>query len=161
MSVCKIIIILLFSFLSSCGLRPLHKNTSEYNELLKQISLESIKSIEGVELYNQFLDIIPKNTGPTKYSLNCSIEVVKDYNIIQLNTDILRHRITIIVKFQLKDTTTEQILLDDKFSQFTSYTTALLPYNNYELERNTINSLALTAAEEMKIRIIHLLKRTN
>jgi hypothetical protein len=154
-----IILTLLFLFLNACGLQPVHKNTSEYNELFSQISLDTIRSIEGVEFYNQFLNIIPKNTKEAKYSLNCTITIMKDYNIIQQNTDILRQRINMTVQFKLKEIKTEKILLEDKFLQFSSYTTSLLPYNNYELEQNTINSLALSAAEEVKRRIIHLFKR--
>lgn len=154
-------IILIFFFLcvNACGLQPVHKNTSEYNELFSQISLDSIKSIEGVEFYNQFLNITPKNTKPVKYSLSCTITIIKDYNIIQQNTDILRQRINMAVQFKLKEISTDRILLEDEFLQFTSYTTSLLPYNNYELEQNTINSLALSSAEEVKRRIINLFKR--
>lgn len=152
------ILISLFLCLNACGLQPVHKNTSEYNELFSQISLDSIKSIEGVEFYNKFLDITPKSSKSAKYSLNCTIEIIKDYNIIQENTDILRQRINMKVQFRLKEISTDKILLEDKFLQFSSYTTSLLPYNNYELEQNTINSLALSAAEEVKRRIIHLFK---
>lgn len=153
-----IISILFFLCLNACGLQPVHKNTSEYNELFGQISIDSIKSIEGVEFYNQFLNIIPSNAKSAKYSLSCNIEIIKDYNIIQQNTDILRQRINMSVKFRLKEISTDKVLIEDKFLQFASYTTSLLPYNNYELEQNTINSLALSAAEEVKRRIIHLFK---
>jgi hypothetical protein len=159
MNFCAIILIPLFLFLNSCGLQPIHKNTSEYTELFSQISLDPIRSIEGVEFYNQFLNITPKPNTEAKYSLNCTIKIMKDYNIIQPNTDILRQRINMTVQFQLQEIKTEKILLEDKFLQFSSYTTSLLPYNNYELEQNTINSLALSAAEEVKRRIIHLFKR--
>lgn len=159
MNFSAIILIPLFLLLNACGLQPVHQTNSEYNELFSQISLDPIRSIEGVEFYNQFLNIIPKNTKEAKYSLHCTIEIMKDYNIIQQNTDILRQRINMTVQFQLKEIKTEKILLEDKFLQFSSYTTSLLPYNNYELEQNTINSLALSAAEEVKRRIIHLFKR--
>lgn len=154
----NIILISLFLCLNACGLQPVHKKSSEYNELFSQISLDSIESIEGVEFYNQFLDITPRSSKSAKYSLICTIEIIKDYNIIQQNTDILRQRINMSVQFRLKEISTDKTLFEDKFLQFASYTTSLLPYNNYELERNTINSLSLSAAEEVKRRIIHLFR---
>lgn len=159
MNFCTIILMPLLLFLNACGLQPVHKNNSKYTELFSQIALEPIKSIEGVEFYNQFLNITPKISKEAKYSLNCTITILKDYNIIQQNTDILRQRINMTVQFRLKEISTDKVLLEDKFLQFSSYTTSLLPYNNYELEQNTINSLALSAAEELKRRIIHLFKR--
>lgn len=148
-------------FLSSCGFSPIHKHNSLRHQLLKEIELQPIDSIEGVEFYNHFLSKFPKNhdNSKIKYILECSIKLDKGFNIVQSNSDILRQKLTIEVVYTVFDKTTKDELLNGKVSRFASYTVSPSPYSNYALNKNIINSLSIAAAEEVKKRIIHSLNK--
>ena len=144
-------------FLSSCGFSAIHKNDSWRHQLLKEIELKPINSVEGVEFYNHFLATFPKShdNSKIKYILECNIKLDKGFNIVQSNSDILRQKLTIEVVYTVVDKTTKNELLNGKVSRFASYTVSASPYSNYALNKNIINSLSIAAAEEVKKRIIH------
>lgn len=154
------LVILMVVALSSCGFKPAYRQDSRYYQILNQIEVQPVNSIEGVEFYNHLLHIMPQNQDIEKlYSLKCNIEIKQDFNIIQENADILRQKSTILVHYEVVDIKTGSVILKDKFHQFSSHTTNLLPYNNYELEQNSYRSLALSAAEEVRNRLIHKFSR--
>jgi len=156
----QILLVLCVLSLNSCGFSPVYSASSKSAESLRLVKIQPINSVEGAEFFNSFLNrsIKHNNELDHRYLLECNLNIDKHYNIIQRNSDILRNTITLTVHYKLIDRNTEAILLNSKFSRFSAYNTASLPYNNYASEKNIINNLASFAAEEMLNRLVHFFK---
>lgn len=157
----SILFCLIFFSLSSCGFRPVYKvsNNKTY-DFLKKIELAPINTIEGAEFYNQLKNIIPP-ASKAQYILETTLLYSNGFSIIESNSDVLREMITLNVKYKIKDKFNDKIIMSGKFTRLSSYNTNSSLYANSERNQQALIDLAITAAEEVRNRIILYIENNN
>lgn len=148
-----LIIISIFS-LTSCGFKPIYKKQSNLTyDFLQAIEIIPIASPDGADYYNHLKNILPPGQN-TKYYLETTLSYLKDYSIIQRNSDVLREVVTIKVSYKLFETSTQELITSGHFSRLASYSTNFSPYSNQTNQQETQKLLAIMSAEEVRNRII-------
>lgn len=158
----SIFIVFLLLLVSSCNLKPVYNTryNSKIDIDLEAIEVEPIKTIEGAEFYYRLTSILP-GQGKAKYLLKTEIVAATMPATIEKNSNVLREYINQLVKYKLIDIETNQILIEEKFYQNTSYNTIFAPYaTNVERDATGID-LAHAAAEEIRNRLILYFTRNN
>lgn len=148
-----ILLIYIFSLIS-CGFKPIYKKElNPTSDFLQSIEVAPISSPEGADFYNHLKNILPV-TQNVKYTLETGLSYVKDYSIIQKNSDVLRESVTIKVSYKLLESSTQKLVTSGHFSRLSSFSTNFSPYSNQTSQEETQKSLAIMSAEEIRNRII-------
>lgn len=152
----------LLATLTSCGFHPVLSSGGDActRELLGQIELSSMQSIEGADFYNRLKNILPYGREK-KYLLKTTLSFSKDFSIIQKNSDILREMVAARVSYSLRDKETGKIRISGSFSRLSSFNTTFSPYSNQVQQYNVQKNLAIMSAEEVRNRIMLFLEREN
>lgn len=151
----KVVILLIYIFsLTSCGFKPIYKTQSNpTNNFLQSIEITPIASPDGADYYNHLKNILPTEQKP-KYKLETTLSYIKDYSIIQKNSDVLREVVTIKVSYKLLDSKTQKLVTSGYFSRLASFSTNFSPYSNQTNQQEIQKLLAIMSAEEVRNRII-------
>jgi len=155
-------IVFLILFVNGCNLKPVYDTKYTNNKTIKDleaIEVEAIKTIEGAEFYHRLTSILPQKTK-AKYLLKAELVAATMPATIEKNSNVLREYINQLVRYKLIDIESNEILIQEKFYQTTSYNAIFTPYaTNIEKEETGID-LAYAAAEEIRSRLILYFSRS-
>lgn len=141
-------------FTSSCGFTPIYKkNNNTKSDLIENIEIVPINSIEGADFYNHLSNLLPHGDNP-KYVLSVSQVYSNEISIIQKNSDVLREAVKITINYSLSDKLSGKILTNGSFSRFSSYNTTFSPYSNSIKKQDIRKNLSISSAEEVRNRIM-------
>lgn len=148
-----LVIFILFN-LSSCNFKPAYSSIDNaVYECLQFIEIEPIESVEGADFYNHLKNILPRTKIP-KYLVTPKFSYSKGFNILKDNADISRETNNIHVSYTIYDSDAQKIVASEKFTRFSSFNTSSLPYSNVVTEQTDKRNLAISAAEELRNRLI-------
>ena len=117
------LLISLFSYLVSCGFKPMYK-FSENSIDLNSYSINIINvSNASREIKEEIIKSFP-SSSETKKDYVIDIEVFENSDPLITNTDgtISKYGIEIIMYYKVKDTNTNKLLIDDIIRSFSQYT---------------------------------------
>lgn len=150
----KYLLLVVFVLLQvSCGFNSPYKKGSRAEEFLAAIEINPVKTIEGVDFYNNIKSLFPSERN-TLYVLNTTLSFSRSYNILQSNSDILREVQNVTVTYEVIDKTSLKLLTKGSFVKMDSYNVDSLLYSNAVLRQAAISQLAENAAEEIRNRLI-------
>lgn len=148
----RILLLILISILqASCGFRPLYSTFHSYS--MPPISLQSIDSVEGAELYQTLVEILGK---PDK--ANYELRITLEYNISSLaitnDSSTIKQSIAQTTKYYLYDSTSGMIVTSGTINSFGVCSTMFSSYNSYVEESQTKIHLAKEAANAIYGRLL-------
>lgn len=138
--------------LSSCGFKALYKDES-LSPYLNTIHINNIDSVEGSELCLHLSNLLPLTRKPL-YSLKISFSFTSSPTAIQRNANITREDISQIIKFDLINISSGEIVMNGNFRHITSYNSTFTPYGSHVEREFAASNLTKYAAEEIRRRII-------
>lgn len=151
------ITLLIIFLLNACGLKPVYSEKHPRMQVIRELEsiiIEPSPSIQGAEFYHRLVSILP-HLREAKYLLKIQFLDIRNIpTTMGKSSDVLRNTINQIIQYQLIETSTNKILVSDKFDQSISYNTILKPYAvSVERDKTEID-LAYQVAEELRNRLI-------
>lgn len=148
----RILFLILISILqTSCGFRSLYSTFHSYS--IPSISLQSIDSAEGAELYQVLVEILGKQ-DKAKYELQITLE----YNISSLaitsDSSTIIQSVAQTAKYYLYDSVSGMLITSGAINSFGVCSTMLTAYNSYVEEAQTKIHLAKEAANAIYGRLL-------
>lgn len=144
--------------LTACKLHPVYSiRTNAVQNDLCAIDIESIQSINGAQMYDYLLNLIPKPCTK-KYRLTVKLNYTNSSSVIQKNSDALRHNVNQVVKYKLTQINESITLISGSFNNSSSYSDTTSAYINYNANQNAESAMAKHAAEKIITMLILFFK---
>ncbi|HAJ46821.1 MAG TPA: hypothetical protein DCL54_09610 [Alphaproteobacteria bacterium] len=144
--------------LSACGFRPLYATESTpagVATYFGQIYVEEMTGRTGLVLRNQLMDAFtPLGTpGASAFRLTVKLEEKREGLAIQENTEITRYNYTLIARFELRDSQTEQVLNTGTSRAIAGYNVVNSQFATQTALRDAEERAARELGEDIRLRL--------
>lgn len=140
--------------LSACGFRPLYgrKSLGEVDAQLAQIKIGIIPDRVGQQLHNYLLDRLNRKGRPAspEYLLSVDVNVDIVRQAFELDETATRAKLVFTAEFELRDFTTEKVLLKNFARSVTSYNIVTSAIATRSAELDAKDRAAREVSEEIR-----------
>jgi len=154
-------LLLFLLFVASCGFKPAYRiDNNPTNRFLANIEVVPINSVEGAIFYDHMMNILPQKIE-SLYILDVNMVFSNESSIIEQNSDTLRNRLTLRISYNIREKYNSQIITSGKFVKSSSFSTGFSSYSSLILQQDEKRYLAISAAEEVRNRIMLFIEKKN
>lgn len=139
--------------LGACDFKPIYGRGTTASGLRNQIEVKIHHGRNAYELRDRLEQRLGTPKPGARYMLDYKLDIASDELAVSATGAITRYNLTGVVKYSLRDSTTDQIVFSDTQKAFTAYGATAKTYPTRVAERDANIRLARALGEQMALRI--------